>query len=442
VANKTDAALTMVARFIDADPHQAALALESLDADDAARVVRALPPSAVTQALSVCRPQFAGSILDRVDPELATGLLALADPDDAAEAFRAMTEAARMNVLSRLTPERRRELLERLAYPEHSAGRLMRTDVLSFSKDARVRDVVTRLRAAAAAGSRAQPHTYAYVVGPDRRLLGVLNMRDLLLADDEARVETIMRTDVISVPAHVDREELVNAPGLGNFLSIPVIDAQGRLLGAVLTADLLETSQEEATEDLQRMFGASAEERAFSTPAFKMRQRLPWLTVNLATAFLASAVVAMFQGLIGRIAALAVFLPIVAGQGGNAGVQSLSVVLRGLVTGEVRVRDGARLVVLEIGVGAVNGAVIGLITAFCAYLWKGNPWLGLVIGLAMIVNMLAAGLAGAAIPLTMKRLGLDPAQSSGIFLTTVTDVVGFFSFLGFATIFQSRLMGL
>jgi magnesium transporter len=439
VANKTDAALTLVRRFIETDPHQAAIALESLDADDAARVVRALPPDAASSALSAAHPQFAASVLDRVGPELATGLLALADPDDAADAFRAMSESARGEVLARLTTERRRELLERLSYPEHSAGRLMRTDVLSFSKDARVRDVVARLRAAATGRT---PQSYAYVVGPDRRLLGVLNMRDLLLADDDARVETIMRTDVISVPAHVDREELVAAPGLGHYLSIPVIDAQGRLLGAVLTADLLETSQEEATEDLQRMFGASAEERAFSPFDFKMRQRLPWLTVNLATAFLASGVVALFQGLIGRIAALAVFLPIVAGQGGNAGVQSLSVVLRGLVTGEVRVRDGARLVVLELGVGAVNGAVIGAITALGAYLWKGNPWLGLVIGLAMIVNMLAAGLAGAAIPLAMKRLGFDPAQSSGIFLTTVTDCVGFFSFLGFATIFQSRLLGL
>lgn len=433
-----DAALSVVTRFIDSDPQQAALALESLSPEDAAAVVRGLPADTAARALARVHPASEAALLEHLIPEPAATLIGLADPDDAADAFRALSDDARRKILASLTGERRRELEERLTYPDHSAGQIMRADVVSFPKGASVREVVARLKTLTATK---HPQSYAYVVDDHRRLLGVLNMRDLLLAEDDARVETIMRTDVISVPAHVDREELIAEPKVKGYLSIPVVDAQGRLLGAVRSADLLASSQEEATEDLQRLFGASAEERAFSPVAFKVRQRLPWLTVNLATAFLASAVVAMFQDLIGKIAVLAVFLPIVAGQGGNSGVQSLSVVLRGLVIGEVRLRDALRLTALEVTVGLINGVVIGLITALCAWWWNGNPWMGLVIGLAMIVNMIAAGLAGAVIPLGMKRLGFDPAQSSGIFLTTVTDVVGFFSFLGFATLLQARLMG-
>lgn len=432
-----DAASSVITRFIDTDPQQAALALEALSPRSAASVVRALPPETAAKLLARVHPQSEAALYEHLIPEPAATLLGLADADDAADAFRALSDESRRTLLASLTPERRRELEERLSYPDHSAGQIMRTDVVSFSKDARVRDVVTRLKSITATK---HPQSYAYVVDENRRLLGVLNMRDLLLAEDDARVESIMRGDVVSVPAHIDLEELIAEPKVKGYLSIPVVDVQGRLLGSVRTSDLLESSQEEATEDLQRLFGASADERAFSPVGFKVRQRLPWLTVNLATAFLAAAVVAMFQDLIGKIAVLAVFLPIVAGQGGNSGVQSLSVVLRGLVIGEVRLRDAMRLTMVEVSVGLVNGVVIGLITGLGAWLWNGNPWMGLVLGLAMLVNMIAAGLAGAVIPLGMKRLGFDPAQSSGIFLTTVTDIVGFFSFLGFATLMQSHLL--
>lgn len=432
-----EAALAVVSRFVDTDPNQAALALESLNPRGAASVIRGLPPETAARLLAGVTPAAEAAIYELLAPEQAANLIGLANADDAADAFRALSEESRRAILGSVPAERRRELEERLSYPEHSAGQIMRVDVVAFTKDARVKEVVARLKTLTATK---HPHSYAYVVDEHRRLLGVLNMRDLLLADGEARLESVMRTDVVSVPAHIDREELIAEPRLKGYISIPVVDAQGRLLGTVRTADLLQGSQEEATEDLQRLFGASAEERAFSPAAFKVRQRLPWLTVNLATAFLASAVVAMFQDLIGKIAALAVFLPIVAGQGGNSGVQSLSVVLRGLVIGEVRLKDAVRLTAVEVLVGLINGVVIGLITAVGAWLWNGNPWMGLVIGAAMVVNMVAAGLAGAMIPLGMKRLGYDPAQSSGIFLTTVTDVVGFFSFLGFATLMQAHLL--
>jgi magnesium transporter len=219
-----------------------------------------------------------------------------------------------------------------------------------------------------------------------------------------------------------------------------VVSETGRIIGIVNTKNIIASTEEEATEDLQILFGASPEERVYSTAAFKIRKRLPWLHINLATVFLAGMVVALFDGLIAKLAVLAVFLPVVAGQASNAGTQTLAVVLRGMIMREIKPGTGARLVLTEMWVGLVNGLITGLVTALAAWLWKGNAWLGLVAGLSMTLTLVISGLSGALIPLTMKRLGFDPAHSSGIVLTTVTDVVGFFSFLGLAWLLQAKLI--
>ena len=424
---KNHAAFALVKRFIDVDPQQAALALEGLPEAEAAVLLCSLPLGAAACCLDHARPDFAAAVVAKLIPQPGAPILARMEPDHAADIIRALPEPARHQVLEGLPPELSRRVRDMLTYPEGSAGRLMKTSVLSFHKDLTVREVIARLRAKATK----RAHSYAYVVGPEHRLLGVLNMRDLIMAQPDQPLDRIMR-EVFSVPAFTGREELVHLARDRNYLYVPVVDAHGRLLGAVRAKDILESSETQATKEIQMMFGAGGEERALSPVRLKVARRLPWLHVNLATAFLAAGVVALFQGLISRLALLAVFLPIVSGQGGNAGVQSLSVVLRGLVRHEVRPRDAARLIAGEAAAGLLNGLVVGAVTALLAWLWHGNPVLGLVVGLAMVANMVAAGLAGAAIPVAMKRLGFDPAQSSGIFVTTVTDVVGISAFLGLA----------
>jgi magnesium transporter len=249
-----------------------------------------------------------------------------------------------------------------------------------------------------------------------------------------------MRQDLFTLHCFMDREEAAAQLAKRRYFAAPVVDHDGRILGIIKAEQLIQGVQEEVTEDLQRMFGAGGDERAFSPVSYSLKKRLPWLHVNLATAFLAAAVVALFEGIIAKITVLAVFLPVVAGQGGNAGAQSLAIVMRGLVMREIPKDKVKRLVLKEAWVGTITGAVTGIVTALVAWAWHGNPWLGLVIGLAMIVNLAAAGLSGAAIPVLMKAVGLDPAQCSSIILTTVTDVVGFFAFLGFAVVFQSHLV--
>ncbi len=433
----THAAFVLIKRFIETDPRQAASALENLPEDQAASILKNLTAAQAAHCLELIQPVIAADILERLIIEPANAILSAMRADAAADVLRAFTKEAQSAILEGLSPQRKDDLRELLSYPQDSAGRLMQTDAIALHRDLKVKEAIARLRALAPKKPSA---SYTYVVDSDNRLLGVLNMRDLILASAEQTIGEIMRTEVFCVGAFTDREELIHIAGSKHYISFPVIDHERRLLGVVKTQDLIASSQEEATEDLQLMFGASAEERPFSALSFKITKRLPWLYINLATAFLAASVVAMFEGLIDRIAILAVFLPIVAGQGGNAGNQTLAVALRGLVMRDIRPKDARRLIALEMTTGLLNGVAIGLVTALIAWLWQGNPYLGLIIGLAMIVNMLAAGMAGAAIPITMKRLGFDPAQSSGIFLTTVTDVVGFLSFLGFATFFQSKLL--
>jgi magnesium transporter len=198
--------------------------------------------------------------------------------------------------------------------------------------------------------------------------------------------------------------------------------------------------QEDTTKDIQMMFGAGGDERVFSTLWFSLKKRLPWLHVNLATAFMAAAVVAIFEDIIAKITVLAVFLPVVAGQGGNAGAQSLAVVMRGIVMREIPRNKKLALIIKEGKLGAINGVIVGVVTALVAWVWQDSPYLGLVIGLGMLFNLIFAGLSGASIPLFMKRMGIDPAQSASIILTTVTDIMGFLAFLGFAVLFQSYLI--
>lgn len=435
---KKEAAIELVKRFIQSDPVKAAQALETLPPRDAAQLLRDLPPSVAAQALENLPPQEAAALLSELTASEAAAMLHRTGKYHAADIFRRLTPEFSKAVIPLLDQEFSKDMSEILAYPRESAGRMMHTDFLAFRSDSKVRDVILRLRQMAK--KQLPAATYCYVVDAANGLLGVLNMRDLLLAAPEAPVSEIMIRDVVKVSPFTDREELVSMVARRHYLAVPVTDENGRLIGVVNTKNIIASTEEEATEDIQLLFGASAEERAFSPAWFKITRRLPWLTVNLATAFLAGSVVALFEDFIARVAVLAVFLPIIAGQGGNAGTQTLAVVIRGMLMREIAPHNAWQLVKTELFVGLVNGTATGIITAAAAILWKGNAWLGFVVGVAMVVNMVAAGMSGALIPLVMKRWGYDPAHSSGIFVTTVTDVVGFFAFLSTAWLLQAKLI--
>lgn len=429
--------LPLLRRYIEQDPAKAAQMLQALDETEAASVVKALPPTLCADLVSRLHVSHASAILEGVAPETISMIVQRIKPEQATAMLMTLSAETRKTLLDHLPDSIKKEIQELLTFPESSAGRIMTTKFIAFDEHLKVKDAIHRIRTIA---SRYGASTYTYVVDEEKRLVGVLNMRDLMLASGDEPIESVMQKDVFVVDGFMDREEIAHQLHQHKYFAAPVIDAEKHLIGVVKMDQLLGHLKEEGAEDILKMVGAGGDERTFSPVLFALKKRLPWLTVNLATAFLAASVVSLFEDIIAKITVLAVFLPVVAGQGGNAGAQSLAVVMRGLVMREIRPQQAWRLIAKESALGALNGGIIGLITAAVAWMWHGNPFLGVVIGLAMIVNLTAAGLSGAAIPLAMKALGWDPAQSSSIILTTVTDVVGFFAFLGFAVLFQNHLL--
>jgi magnesium transporter len=243
-----------------------------------------------------------------------------------------------------------------------------------------------------------------------------------------------MTTDLISVRADMDQEEVARQVASYNLLAIPVVDEENKLVGVITVDDIIDVIKDEATEDVYRLAGVSADDRVFSRPSESLRKRLPWLQVNLVTAFVAASVVAVFEGTIDQWATLAVFMPVVAGMGGNAATQTLTVIVRGIALGELTWANTRKALFKEAVVGLANGFACGLVAALVVWIWKGNFWLGAVIGAAMVINMFVAATAGTLIPLGLRALKVDPALASSVFITTLTDVFGFFSFLGLATL--------
>jgi magnesium transporter len=431
------ALLPIVKRYFESDPPAAAHALESLGEDEAADVLKHVPAGLAAAVIRHLHDSLAARLLQRMPFPAFREIMQKLAPDQRAAIFFHFPGHVRELSLMQLDEKERKQLQEYLTYPADSAGRMMSTEFLAFHSDLKVKDVVDKLREIDKKGSKL---SYAYVIDREQHLAGVINMRDMIVAQPQTLIETIMRKEVFAVDGFMDRESVAAEMAARKYFAVPVVDSQRRLLGVVRADDLIGGMNDAATEDFQKMFGAGGDERSFSPVSFSLKKRLPWLHVNLATAFLAAGVIALFEGLIAQITILAVFLPVVAGQGGNAGAQSLAVVMRGLVMREIPSQRAFSLVLKETWIGVVNGVVIGIVTGAIAWLWGGNPYLGLVIALGMMVTLVVAGMAGAAIPLGMKALGLDPAQCSNIILTTVTDVMGFFSFLGFAVLFKDLLV--
>lgn len=436
MADATPADL-LVRRYFETDLQGATRTLETMGEEGVVAILKSLPPATAAKAIRQLQVTFAAEMLKDAEEDLFREIAAELEPSHAATVFMHLPQQARDRFLQVMPERLKREVQEHLTFPEGSAGRLMTTTFISLRENMTVAEATDRIRQLA---QKRMPASYAYVVDDGERLVGVMNMRDLLLAMPNERIGKVMRRDLFVLHAFTDREQAASELAKRRYFAAPVVDSENRMLGIIKAEQLLAGVQQEMTEDIQKMFGAGGDERAFSPIGYSLRKRLPWLHVNLATAFLAAAVVALFEDTIAKITVLAVFLPVVAGQGGNAGAQSLAIVMRGLVMREIP-RDRVRRLVWKEGLlGLITGTVTGVVTALVAWAWHGNPFLGVVIGLGMIVNLFFAGLAGAAIPVLMRAFGLDPAQCSSIILTTVTDVVGFLAFLGFAVLFQGYLV--
>ena len=410
-----------------------AAVLQNLSTEQAADVAEYLDPETAGRILSEMDPVLAASVVTDMDPPEASMVLAAMDPDDRVDVLEYVPEKVHDAIVGEMDAEEAQEVRDLEQYPPDTAGGIMTTQVTSLYEGLTVEEAIAELRRLSA---ELEQMYYVYVVDRRRHLVGVLSMRDLILSRPGRRLSQIMRPDVASVPATMDQEQVARMMQKYGFLAIPVVDARNRLLGIITVDDVVDVLQEEATEDVHKMFGAGAEERLTSPWFFSYRKRVVWLLVNLATAFMAASVVGMFSETIEQMVILAMYMPVIAGMGGNASAQAMAVAVRGIALGQVDRSLLRQVLYRQFLVGLFTGVTVGLVTFFVARMVHHDyPWeLALVVALAMVFNMAVACLSGAAIPFVMKSLGFDPAQSATIFATTLTDIGGFFSLLGLATL--------
>ncbi len=423
-----------VAAAMELRPAELAELLDYLDSDDHEAMVHALPPEVLAPALEYLSSRGLEETVALFTAEELTDTISTVADDIATDMVQALDEDVATQVMESLTEQRRHELEVLLSYDEETAGGHMTGQVITVPPHFTAGETIGHLRQTQADPS--QPF-YLYVTDQDRHLLGVLSLRSLITSHADTPVGELM-IQAVTVPAWLDQEETARLIQRHNLQSLPVVDDDGCILGAVTADDLIDVLQEEATEDIYRMAGVHENEdlrRVWSS----VRHRLPWLVVNLGTALIAAWVVSRFEGTLARVAVLAAFMPVVGGQGGNAGIQTLTVVVRSLALGEVLLRDTAQIVWHEVRVGLTTGTATGLLVGLVAYLWMGNGWLGLVVGLALWSNVLVGVSFGVLIPMGLQRFDQDPALSAGIWLTMLTDVIGFAVYLGLATALLSRI---
>lgn len=421
-------------RYLRELPASAARRIESMPLDDAAEELAQQSAPALAPVWPSLAADRGADLLARLPESLARNLLGALTPIEAVRFLGALDADDRERLLARLDTELQASLRELMSYPQDSAGRLMDTRVRTFRLETTVGDALEVLRQ-----SNGRSPRVLFLTDRENHLRGQVPIQDVAMAAPEARLRELAQGVPAAVRAMDAREEVVETFERHHQTDLPVVDLDGRLMGLIQHAMLVQALQEETSADIGAMVGVSPQERALSKPWFAVRKRLPWLQINLLTAFLAASVVGVFEATIAQFTALAVLLPVVAGQAGNAGQQALAVTMRGLSLREVTVRQWFAVTAKEVGVGLVNGLAVATTCGLGVWLWSGSLGLVLVIMAAMVLAMVAAGFAGAVVPMALTRFGQDPAQSSSIILTTVTDIAGFFSFLGIATLLSKLL---
>lgn len=350
--------------------------------------------------------------------------------DEVTDLLGELADEEQQQLLAKLNIEDRQDVKELMCYDEDSAGGLMTTEFISIRAKNTVRQTLEYLQR----NTDAETAYYLYVTDRQNVLKGVVSLRDIVSSTFETNMLEITNPNVITVRYDEDQEAVWKQFDKYGFVMMPVVDEENHMLGVITVDDMMDVIQEETTEDINRLGQVGKEERIDSRLVDSLKSRLPWLIINLFTAVLAAAVISFFEGTISQVVSLATIMPIVTGMGGNAGTQSLTIVVRGLSLGEMTKENAAKILIKEIGVGIFSGMVIGVLIALGAMLFEHNPMFGLVTGIAMFLNMILANIAGYFIPVLLEKCHVDPALASGVFVTTVTDVLGFLFFLGLATI--------
>ena len=405
--------------------------------DDPLIILEKLPDEYVALLLDYAEDDEKFNLLSLFSKNRQAQIISEMSSDELVDLLGTLDENEQNEIITNMNTEEVEEVKALLSYDPESAGGIMATEFISIKETDTVNETINYLRTMA---PDSETPYYIYVVDDLDVLKGVVPLRQIIVSTPDTLIKDIMIENIISAPVDMDQEEVSHIFEKYGFMAIPVVDHNGEILGIITVDDVMEIMKEEYTEDMFRLAGLDEEEKVAGTVIGAIKSRLPWLLVNLVTATLAAKTVSLFENTIAQIVALATFMPMVAGMGGNAGSQTLTLIIRGIAIGEISYENQADILKKEIAIGIINGLCLGLVVGVLGYFWVGSLAFGFVIGTAMLLNLIVATISGYLVPILLKKVGIDPALASAVFVTTVTDVLGFFFFLGLATIMLQYLI--
>ncbi|UII57036.1 magnesium transporter [Cytobacillus spongiae] len=424
--------------FLELHPYDQASFFKELDENIRARIYHYLSPeemASLFENLEIDEEEIE-DVLATMNPTYAADMLANMYADDAVDVLNELDKDQVVSYLTLMDDEAAKEIKELLHYEEYTAGSIMTTEFISISANQTVRSAMYILKKEA---PRAETIYYVYVVNEDKQLVGVLSLRDLIIEDDDMMIEEIMNDRVLSVSVSEDQEEVARKMKDYNFLALPVVDFQKHLLGIITVDDVMDVMEEEASDDYSKLAAVSDMDTVDRNPLVAARKRLPWLIILLFLGMFTASLIGRFEDTLNKVAILAVFIPLIAGMAGNTGTQALAVAVRGIATGDLEKESKGKLIIREAGTGVITGLTCGILVTIVVYLWQGDIYLGMLVGISILSTLIVATLAGALVPLLMHRLKIDPAVASGPFITTINDIISILIYFGMATIFMSYL---
>jgi magnesium transporter len=425
--------------FIDLHPYDQATFFKNLEEDIRPKVFHYLSPeemASLFENLEIEEEDYK-VVLAQMNPHYAADMLSNMYADDAVDVLNELDKDQVASYLTIMDPEAAHEIKDLLHYEEYTAGSIMTTEFIAISANQTVRSAMFILKKEA---PRAETIYYIYVINEEKQLAGVISLRDLIITDDDTMIAEIMYDRVVSVSVGEDQEEVARKMKDYNFLALPVVDFQNHLLGIITVDDIMDVMEEEASDDYSKLAAVSDMDTLDSGPFASAKKRLPWLIILLFLGMMTASLIGRFEETLDKVAILAVFIPLIAGMAGNTGTQALAVAVRGIATGELEKENKSKLIIREAGTGLITGASCGVLVMLIVYLWQGDFFLGLLVGISIFFTLIVATLAGSLIPLLMHKLNIDPAVASGPFITTINDIISILIYFGMATIFMSYLI--
>lgn len=375
--------------------------------------------------------------LAEMHPTFVASMLSSMYADDAVDVLHELEKEQIHSYLTIMDDESAQEIKELLDYEEYTAGSIMTTEFIAIAANQTVRSAMVILKKEA---PTAETIYYIYVIDEDKKLVGVISLRDLIIHDDDSMISDIMYDRVVSVSVSEDQEEVGRKMMDYNFLALPVVDFQNRLLGIITVDDIMDVMEEEASDDYSKLAAVSDMDSADRNPLVSAKKRLPWLIILLFLGMFTANLIGQFENTLEKVSILAVFIPLIAGMAGNTGTQALAVAVRGIATGEVEKESKIKLLIREAGTGLINGFVCGSLVMGIVYIWKGDIFLGLLVGVSILSTLIVATIAGSFVPLLMHKFKIDPAVASGPFITTINDIISILIYFGMATLFMKYLI--